>query len=57
MKFERAGQIRHTTRELQQHLRVLEEGSEDSSGEEKEEKSEDDDSAPEPKDDSDGENQ
>ncbi len=36
---------------------ATEEGSEDSSGEEKEEKSGDDDSAPEPKDDSDGENQ
>ena len=36
---------------------ATEEGSEDSSGEEKEEKPGDDDSAPEPKDDSDGENQ
>ena len=36
---------------------TTEEGSEDSSSEEKEEKSGDDDSAPEPKDDSDGENQ
>ena len=36
---------------------ATEEGSEDSSGEEKEEKSGDDDGAPEPKDDSDGENQ